>query len=140
MGRSVYIAGLGPGGGKKSTIALGLTELLSRQTPRVGVFRPLVATRDRPDAILSLLHGRYRLDRPYEELFGTTFAEASALVAAGNREELISRVVDRYRALERHFDAIVVIGSDFDDNGEPARVSPASSRSTCGWPPSSAAW
>ncbi|WP_085067193.1 phosphate acetyltransferase [Catenuloplanes japonicus] len=118
VGRSVYIAGLGPGGGK-STIALGLTELLSRQTPRVGVFRPLVATRDRPDAILSVLHDRYQLDLPYEELFGTTFAEASALVATGNREELISRVVDRYRALERHFDAIVVIGSDFDDNGEP---------------------
>ena len=59
MARSVYVTSVGSGGGK-STIALGLAELLSRQVERIGAFRPLVA-RHRPDPILALLSERYRI-------------------------------------------------------------------------------
>ena len=41
VARSVYVTSVGSGGGK-STIALGLAELLSRQVERVGAFRPFV--------------------------------------------------------------------------------------------------
>lgn len=116
MARSVYIAGLGHGGGK-STIALGLAELLSRQVERIGVFRPLVGGAEE-DPILALLRERYRIDTPAGDLFGTTYAEASALVADGQREELIARIVERYRTVERGCPAVVVVGSDFDDAAE----------------------
>ncbi|MFV2021252.1 phosphate acetyltransferase [Micromonospora sp. LOL_023] len=113
MARSVYVAGLGPGGGK-STVALGLAELLSRRVERIGVFRPLVAG-DGPDATLTLLRGRYRIDLPDDQLYGASYAQAAELVADGRREELISRIVGRYRELERSCPAVLVIGSDFDD-------------------------
>ncbi|MFI6761565.1 phosphate acetyltransferase [Micromonospora sp. NPDC050417] len=116
MARSVYIASLGQGGGK-STIALGLAELLSRQVERIGVFRPLVSGSEE-DPILALLRARYRIDTPAEDLYGTTYAEASALVADGQREELIARIVERYRTVERGCPAVVVVGSDFDDAAE----------------------
>ncbi|MGH3370729.1 MAG: AAA family ATPase, partial [Nocardioidaceae bacterium] len=41
MGRSVYIASV-EGFTGKSTVALGVLELLSRRVERVGVFRPIV--------------------------------------------------------------------------------------------------
>ncbi|MEH0983471.1 phosphate acetyltransferase [Micromonospora sp. CPCC 205556] len=116
MARSVYLTSVGSGGGK-STIALGLAELLSRQVERIGVFRPLVAG-GRPDPILALLHDRYRVDLPQEELTGATYAEASSMVADGRREELISRIVERYRDIERRCPAVVVVGSDFADTGD----------------------
>ncbi|WBC11964.1 phosphate acetyltransferase [Micromonospora sp. WMMA1947] len=111
VARSVYLTGVGSGGGK-STVALGLAELLSRQVERIGAFRPLVAG-DGTDPILALLTERYRMDLPVDELHGATYAEASALVADGRREELISRIVTRYREVERRCPAIVVVGSDF---------------------------
>ncbi|MFD0788259.1 AAA family ATPase, partial [Micromonospora azadirachtae] len=119
MAQSVYVTSVGSGGGK-STIALGLAELLSRQVGRIGVFRPLIAGTG-PDPILALLSERYRVDRPLADLAGATYAEATALVSDGRREELISLIVERYRAVERHCSAMVVVGSDFDDTGDPAR-------------------
>ncbi|MEV6845888.1 phosphate acetyltransferase [Actinoplanes sp. NPDC051411] len=129
MARSVYVAGLGPSVGK-GTVALGLVELLSRQVARIGVFRPLIARGDDPstargddpliargddpstaggDPLLSLLTARY----PVTGGHGVTAAEASALVADGRWEELIGRIVERYRELERQCGSVVVIGSDF---------------------------
>ncbi|MET8349982.1 MULTISPECIES: phosphate acetyltransferase [unclassified Micromonospora] len=119
MARSVYLTSVGSGGGK-STVALGLAELLSRQVGRIGAFRPLVAGSG-PDPILALLSERYRIEQPLTELSGMSYAEATALVADGRREELISAVVERYRAVERQCPAVVVVGSDFDDPGDPAR-------------------
>jgi phosphate acetyltransferase len=109
----VYVAGLGPGAGK-GTIALGLVELLSRQVARIGVFRPLVSGVE-DDPLLTLLTKRYPLVAPYADAYGVTSAEASALVADGRREELISRIVERYREVERRCGSVVVIGSDFAD-------------------------
>ncbi|WP_091197695.1 phosphate acetyltransferase [Micromonospora narathiwatensis] len=113
MARSVYVTGVGSGGGK-STVALGLAELLSRQVERIGAFRPLVPGTG-PDQILALLTERYRVELPIDELHGSTYAEATALVADGRREELISRIVARYREVERRCPAVVVVGSDFAD-------------------------
>jgi phosphate acetyltransferase len=109
----VYVAGLGPGVGK-GTVALGLVELLSRQLARIGVFRPLVSGSEE-DPILTLLTKRYPLVAPYQDSYGVTIAEASALVADGRREELISRIVQRYREVERRCGSVVVVGSDFAD-------------------------
>ncbi|WP_431932815.1 phosphate acetyltransferase [Micromonospora sp. RP3T] len=114
MARSVYLTGVGSGGGK-STVALGLAELLSRQVERIGAFRPLVAGGDTPDPILALLTERYRVELPVDELHGATYAEATALVTNGRREELISAIVARYREVERRCPAVVVVGSDFAD-------------------------
>ncbi|TDC37292.1 phosphate acetyltransferase [Micromonospora sp. KC213] len=118
VARSVYLTSVGSGGGK-STIALGLAELLSRQVERIGVFRPLVDDAA-PDPILALLTDRYRIDLPQPALAGVGYAEAAALAADGRREELISRIVERYRELERRCPAVVVVGSDFTAGGDGA--------------------
>jgi phosphate acetyltransferase len=119
MARTLYLTGLEPGGGM-STVALGVMELLSRQVRRLGAFRPLLRGVDpatMPDPILELLRGQYQLDLVG---YGATYAEAGTLIAEGHVDELVSRIVDRYRSLDEHADAVVVIGSDFGrDGGEP---------------------
>jgi phosphate acetyltransferase len=107
----VYVTGLEPGGGR-STVALGVTELLSRRVRRLGAFRPLVRTE--ADPILELLRRRYQLTVTG---FGATYAEATALIAAGRLDELVERVVDAYRAVDDEADAAVVIGTDFGGDG-----------------------
>ena len=119
MASSVYVAGVGPGVGK-GTVALGLVELLSRRVARIGVFRPLVAGNGE-DALLTLLTSRYPVVAPYAESFGVTAAEAAALVADGKREDLITRIVERYREVERQCSSVVVIGSDFSDGQDEGR-------------------
>lgn len=116
MAGSVYLTSVGSGGGK-STVALGLAELLSRQVGRIGIFRPLVRGNS-PDPILALLSERYRVELPIEDLSGTTYTEATEMVAEGQREQLISRIVERYRAVERRYPAVVVVGSDFADGSD----------------------
>jgi phosphate acetyltransferase len=106
------VAGLGPGVGK-GTVALGVVEMLSRQVARIGVFRPLVASGGDDDPLLTLLTERYPLMAGYAESFGVTAADAGTLVADGKWEELIWRIVERYREVERRCASVVVIGSDF---------------------------
>ncbi|GGQ39484.1 phosphate acetyltransferase [Couchioplanes caeruleus subsp. azureus] len=120
MASSVYVAGLGPSVGK-GTVALGVVELLSRKVARIGVFRPLVSGSGK-DPLLTLLMSRYPLAAGHDDSYGVTVSEAAALVADGRREELVSRIVERYRAVERGCGSVVVIGSDFadgqDDGGD----------------------
>jgi phosphate acetyltransferase len=125
VARSAYVAGLDPAAGK-SVVALGVAELLSSRVGRLGVFRPLVAAGtadhsagsvDREDPVLALLRHRYGVPVPYDRLYGVTYPEAAALLADGRGDELVGRVVERYRALTDECDAVVVIGSDLDQEG-----------------------
>ncbi len=110
MSKSLYVAGAAPRSGK-SIVSLGFMELLSASAGRVGFFRPVVV--DQNDPAIALMSARYDLREPPEALFGCTEAEARDLVADGEEEELITRVLGRFRALEERFDQVVVEGTDF---------------------------
>ncbi|MEU9043518.1 MULTISPECIES: phosphate acetyltransferase [unclassified Kitasatospora] len=122
MARSVYVTGIDRGDGRQA-VELGVMELLTRQVDRVGVFRPLVhaAAPGQPgtDHVVELLRGRYRIDRPGAELYGLTYEEAAALQAAQGQDELVSVLVDRFRAMERRCQAVLVLGTDFADTNIP---------------------
>ncbi|WP_369183131.1 phosphate acetyltransferase [Streptomyces sp. Y1] len=122
MARSVYVTGIDRGDGRQA-VELGVMELLTRQVDRVGVFRPLVhaSAPGEPgaDHVVELLRGRYRIDLPGPELYGLTYEEAAALQAAQGQDELVSVLVDRFRALERRCQAVLVLGTDFADTTIP---------------------
>ncbi|MFJ4187778.1 phosphate acetyltransferase [Kitasatospora sp. NPDC089509] len=122
MARSVYVTGIDRGDGRQA-VELGVMELLTRQVDRVGVFRPLVhaAAPGEPgtDHMVELLRGRYRIDLPSAELYGLTYDEAAALQAAQGQDELVSALVDRFRAVERRCQAVLVLGTDFADTNIP---------------------
>ena len=94
MARSVYVTGIARGDGRQ-VVELGLMELLSRRSDRVGVFRPLT---HRPnDDMVDLLRSRYRIGLPPGLLYGMDYEAAAALRAERGEDELVSVLVDRFR-------------------------------------------
>ncbi|MFC7790758.1 phosphate acetyltransferase [Streptomyces cinereoruber] len=110
MTRSVYVTGIDRGDGRQ-VVELGVMELLTRQVDRVGVFRPLV--HDGPDRLFDLLRARYRLSQDASTVYGMDYREASALQAERGTDELVSRLVDRFHAVARDYEVVLVLGTDF---------------------------
>jgi phosphate acetyltransferase len=122
VARSLYLAALEPDTGK-SVVALGVMEMLAGRIGRVGFFRPLIADREIPDPLVRLMCDRYQLPADPVELFGITYDDAHTLAAGNGDEEVVSRIVERYRAVEPRFDTVLCVGSDFTDVATPTEFS-----------------
>jgi phosphate acetyltransferase len=117
--RSVYVTGIGRGDGRQ-VVELGLMELLTRQVDRVGVFRPLL--HGLPDRMFDLLRSRYRLTQEPRTAYGMSYEEAAALQAEQGRDALISHLVDRFHQVARDYEAVLVLGSDFEETNLPGEL------------------
>ncbi len=111
MSDGLYVTGCEPATGK-SAVALGVFELLARRVGRLGVFRPVVHSREEPDRVVDLLLPRAPEAPPYEASLGVTFADVLA-----DEDRALSEVVARYRALAARCDRVLVVGSDFSEAG-----------------------
>ncbi|MCW2503456.1 MAG: phosphate acetyltransferase [Actinomycetia bacterium] len=109
MAPTLYIAALEPATGK-SVIALGVMEMLAGRIGGAGFFRPIVASRDAPDPLVALFRDRYGMDADPADLCGLDYAEVRT--HAGDPDWLVSKVVERFRAAEARFPAMVCLGSD----------------------------
>lgn len=118
MSSNIYVTS-SEGHSGKSAVALGLVEALNRRVERVGVFRPLIEGGPERDAVLELLlevdEGGSGLG--YDESYGVTYEELHA-----DPDDAISRIIERFKRVERASDAVVVVGSDFTDVGNPAEL------------------
>ncbi|WP_225753060.1 phosphate acetyltransferase [Actinotalea sp. Marseille-Q4924] len=109
MARSIYITSA-EGDTGKSTIALGVLDLLSRTVQRVGVFRPVARSTTQSDYVLELLLAHDGVDLTYEECVGTTYEAVHA-----DPEAALSQIVSRYHEVERRCDVVVIVGTDYTD-------------------------
>ncbi|MEV7519826.1 phosphate acetyltransferase [Streptomyces sp. NPDC091371] len=116
MTRSVYVTGIERGDGRQ-VVELGIMELLTRQTGRVGVYRPLL--HDGPDRLFDLLKARYRIDQDAATAYGMEYQEASAILAEKGTDELVSRLVDRYHRVARDYEVMLVLGTDYAETNLP---------------------
>ncbi|GAA1714730.1 phosphate acetyltransferase [Isoptericola hypogeus] len=117
--RSIYLASP-EGESGKSTVALGVLDLLVRQVQRVGVFRAVSRVPDPPssdaagdaprDHVLEMLLAHDGVDLAYEQAVGVTYDDVHA-----DAEAALSRIVDRYHAVAEGCDAVVVVGTDYTD-------------------------
>lgn len=115
MARSIYVVSM-EGHTGKSTVALGLVNLLSGNVQNVGVFRPVVCGGDEPDRVLDLLLASLP-NLTYDQCVGVTYDDVHA-----NPEEALSRIIEKFRALEHDLDFVVVVGSDYTDIAGPAEL------------------
>ncbi len=120
MTRSVYVTGIDRGDGRQ-VVEPGVMELLTRQVDRVGVFRPLV--HDGPDRLFELLRARYRLSQDPATVYGMDHHQASALQAERGTDELVSTLVDRFHAVARDCEVVLVVSCDFADTQLPDELS-----------------
>lgn len=113
MARSIYVAAP-EGYSGKSTVALGLVDLLVSRVERVGVFRPVARTDRGPDSVLELLLGVDGVTMAYDDCVGVHYEEIHV-----DPEAALATIVDRYRRLERQCNAVVIVGSDYTDIASP---------------------
>ena len=108
MTKSVYVAS-SERRVSKSSIALGVVDLFSRQVRSVGVFRPLVQSVDQ-DGVTSALLSLKGVRQDPSSAFGVTYRQF-----AENPDAAIDTIVSKYAAITEKYDAVVVVGSDFED-------------------------
>ncbi|CAM2826616.1 phosphate acetyltransferase [Skermania piniformis] len=113
---SVYIASP-EGATGKSTVALGVLQMLCAITASVGVFRPIARTGDERDYVLELLLDRTTADIGYDEAIGVTYDQVHA-----DPEAALAEIVLRYHAVAERCDAVVVVGSDYTDVASPSEL------------------
>ncbi len=112
MAESVYIASIEPQSGK-SVVALGIMEMLSRRVGRVGYFRPIIPTSQKPDNNIELIRQRYHLDQSYYDSFAFTHLAAQALTTGDDSQAILKRIVEKYRGLQQNCRFILCEGTDF---------------------------
>ncbi|MFF2085275.1 phosphate acetyltransferase [Nocardia sp. NPDC058176] len=113
---TVYIASP-EGDTGKSTVALGVLQMLCATTARVGVFRPITRSAGEPDYILELLLEHSTADISYEQALGVTYEDVHR-----DPDAAISEIVMRFHDVAKACDAVVIVGSDYTDVGSPSEL------------------
>ncbi|WP_020110802.1 phosphate acetyltransferase [Rhodococcus sp. 114MFTsu3.1] len=114
---SIYIASP-EGDTGKSTIALGVLQMLCASAARVGVFRPIARSTTETDYILELLVDHTTADLSYEQSLGVTYEAVHA-----DPDAALGEIVSRFHDVAAQCDAVVIVGSDFTDVGSPSELS-----------------
>lgn len=114
MHNALYITATNQRTGK-SAIALGVMQMLSRNTRKVAIFRPIINEpqlddRD-PDIHLMLEHFKINMD--YTDTFAYTQSEARELISQGSRNILIENIIQKFKNILQTFDFVLCIGTDF---------------------------
>jgi phosphate acetyltransferase len=97
----------------KEIFVLGVMELLSRRIRNIGFFRPVIKSRDTPDNDIQLILSRYNQRLSYEDTYGCTHEEARSMVAEGQYNELLKKIVSKYKELESQCPFVLCEGTDF---------------------------
>ena len=116
MARTIYIASP-EGDTGKSTVALGLVDLLTRTVQRVGVFRPVARSTEERDYVLELLLAHDGVDLAYDDAVGVTYEQV-----LDDPDAALARIVQRFHDVDRRCDAVVVVGSDYTDVAGPTEL------------------
>lgn len=117
MAKSIYITSA-EGNTGKSSVALGVLEILSRSLGRVAVFRPVARSREERDYVLKLLLAHDSVDLQYNDCIGVGYDDVHA-----DPEAALTAIVEKYRAVETVADAVLIVGSDYTDVSTPTELS-----------------
>ncbi len=116
MAENLYVTATETKSGK-SAISLGIMEMLLRNVKKVAFFRPLITVNsnsNKRDNDIELISSYFKLDTPYEEMYGFTTAQALEYIAHGKYSELLEKIVTKYKTLEEKYDFVLCEGTDFD--------------------------
>ncbi len=115
MKPSIYLTTLETGSGK-SLVVLGILDYLIQRKAKVGFFRPVIDQKHDGDLDpdIELMRRYFRLDQSHDESYAWTIAEVNELAAYGQQDEILARIIGRYKALEQRCDFMVIEGTDFN--------------------------
>ncbi len=119
MNKAVYIGTLGPHSGK-SLFVLGFMNMLLGKLPKVGYFRPVIDEVEDGglDNHIATVLQHFQLDLPPEDAYGLVINEVVRLYNDNRKDEILDRIISKYKKIEATHDFVLVEGSDFSDEGK----------------------
>ncbi|MET6990883.1 phosphate acetyltransferase [Sediminicola arcticus] len=119
MSKAIYIATTGPNSGK-SIISLGLMQMLLGKAAKVGYFRPIIDDflPGQMDNHIKTMITYFDLELKFEDAYAYTRSQMIQKKNKGKEDEIISKIIGKYKAIEDRFDFMLVEGTDFsgEDN------------------------
>ncbi|WP_299434896.1 phosphate acetyltransferase [uncultured Maribacter sp.] len=114
MVKSLYVATLEAHSGK-SLVVLGLMEMLLGKMGKVGYFRPVIdqVNSNGADNHIETVINHFNIDIPVKESYALTQDEVLELYNEGKSSEILDRIINTYKNLEKRFDFILIEGTDF---------------------------
>ncbi|QAA80445.1 phosphate acetyltransferase [Aequorivita sp. H23M31] len=116
--KAIYIATTEPNSGK-SIVSLGLMELLLGRVAKVGYFRPIIddLAEGGIDNHINTMISNFNLDLKPFEAYAFTRKEVIHKNNEGRKDEIIGKIIEKYKYLEDRFDFILVEGTSFSGEG-----------------------
>ncbi|CAM1370327.1 Phosphate acetyltransferase [Tenacibaculum litoreum] len=118
MNKSIYIAASDANSGK-SMLSLGLMQLLLRKKPKVGYFRPIIDNPigNKKDNHINTVLNYFNLKSSYEDCHAFTRSELIRMLNDDEEDEVINKIIEKYKKLEEENDFVIIEGTDFSDHG-----------------------
>ena len=118
MNKAIYIAASEANSGK-SMLSLGLMQLLLRKNPKVGYFRPIVDNPidNKKDNHINTILNYFNIKNNYEDCYAFTRSELIKGLSDDKEDEIINKIIEKYKYLEESNDFVIVEGTDFSDHG-----------------------
>lgn len=116
--KAIYITTIESHSGK-SIVSLGLMQLLLNKTPKVGYFRPIIddLAPNKIDNHINTITSYFGLDLQFEEAYAFKRSEVIQLKNATKEDEVISKIIKKYKAVEDRFDYVLIEGTSFTGEG-----------------------
>ena len=114
MNNAIYIATSEANSGK-SIVALGLMRMLLGKTAKVGYFRPIIddKKKGKKDNHINTIVTHFDLDLNPEEGYAFTRSEYIHMRNDGKLNEIIEKIIEKYKIIEEKNDFMLVEGTDF---------------------------
>jgi len=112
MNKNIYVTGAEQGSGK-SIIMLAMMDMLSGHSDNIGFFRPVINVNEDRDELIQLIKHRYHIELSYDAMYGCEIEEAKQLIEKGRYNELLNRILSKYRALADKCEHVLCVGSDY---------------------------
>jgi len=118
INKGVYIATTEPNSGK-SIVSLGLMHLLLGKGLRVGYFRPIIDDfkKGKIDNHINTITTYFGLDLKFDDAYAFTRNEVIRMKNEDKEDEITSRIIRKYKAVEERFDFVIVEGTSFAGEG-----------------------
>jgi len=109
--KNLYIASLEPNAGSL-IICMGIMELLQSRVHKLAFFRPIIENISVLDNDIDFMINHFHLDQNTQSCYGFGLDEVELLLSQGKESQIIERLLEKYHALESHYDFVLIQGLD----------------------------
>lgn len=116
--KGIYIATTEPNSGK-SIVSLGLMQILLGKAAKLGYFRPIIDDFKKGgiDNHINTVTKHFNLDLKFKDAYAFKRSEVIKMKNEDKDDEIISKIIEKYKAVEERFDFVLVEGTSFSGEG-----------------------